>query len=122
MRLKKVTSLVDGNKPNSINKQKIIIKRPEHRVIIGHDFGAAVWIQAVKVNLKGNPAEDVIEMGKEISVDSGFFKSILKPMFLKEFDPEIPENKLRYTYAFSVEGRHLTGFEEDILEHNYFTH
>ena len=62
------------------------------------------------------------EVGKEISVKKTFFDRVLKPLFVEEFDPNMTENKNRYTYAYSEEGRYLGCFEEDILEDNFFTY
>ena len=95
----------------------------DHQVIIGHDFGGAVWIQAVEVNVSDKIlTKDTKEVGKEISVNKSFFDRVLKSLFVKAFDPSMTENKNRYTYAFSEEGRYLTCFEEDILEYNFFTY
>ncbi len=95
----------------------------DHQVIIGHDYGAAVWIQAVEVDVSEKiESENVREIGKEISVGMKFFNRVLKPLFVEAFDPEMVENKNRYTYAFSEEGRYLTRFEENILEYNFFTY
>lgn len=92
------------------------------KVIFGHDYGAAVWIQAVKVNLSDKITDDdVTEIGKELSVEKRFFDRFLKSYFMESFDVGSTVNKNRYTYAFSGEGRYLKGFEEDILEHNFFT-
>ena len=66
--------------------------------------------------------KDTKEVGKEISVNKSFFDRVLKSLFVKAFDPNMSENKSRYTYAFSEEGRYLTCFEEDILEYNFFTY
>ena len=91
-------------------------------MIFGHDYGAAVWIQAVKVNLSDKITDDdVTEIGKELSVEKRFFDRFLKSYFMESFDAGSTVNKNRYTYAFSGEGRYLKGFEEDILEHNFFT-
>ena len=95
----------------------------DHQVIIGHDFGGAVWVQAVEVNVSDKIlTKDTKEVGKEISVNKSFFNRVLKPLFVEAFDLNMAENKNRYTYAFSEEGRYLTCFEEDILESNFFTY
>ena len=95
----------------------------DHQVIIGHDYGGAVWLQAVKVTVSDKIlSDDIIEIGKEISVNKAFFDRVLKRLLVEEFDPVMTENKNRYTYAFSEEGRYLTGFEEGILENNFFTY
>lgn len=95
----------------------------DHQVIIGHDFGGAVWIQVVEVNVSDKIlTKDIKEVGKEISVKKDFFDRVLKPLFVDEFDPNMTENKNRYTYAYSEEGRYLACFEEDILENNFFTY
>ncbi len=95
----------------------------DHQVIIGHDFGGTVWIQAVEVNVSDRIlSDDIKEVGKEISVSKRFFDRVLKTFFVGAFDPNMIENKNRYTYAFSEEGRYLNCFEEDILEENFFTY
>ena len=95
----------------------------DHQVIIGHDFGGAVWIQAAEVSVSDKILlNDIKEVGKEISVKKTFFDRVLKPLFVEEFDPNMTENKNRYTYAYSEEGRYLACFEEDILENNFFTY
>lgn len=95
----------------------------DHQVIIGHDFGGAVWIQVVEVNVSDKIlTKDIKEVGKEISVKKTFFDRVLKPLFVDKFDPNMTENKNRYTYAYSEEGRYLACFEEDILENNFFTY
>ncbi len=95
----------------------------DHQVIIGHDSGGAVWIQTVEVDVSDKIlSKDIKEVGKEISVNKAFFDRVLKPLFIKAFDPDMTENKKRYTYAFSDEGCYLTGFEDDILENNFFTY
>ena len=95
----------------------------DHQVIIGHDFGGAVWVQVVEVNVSDKIlTKDIKEVGKEISVKKTFFDRVLKPLFVEEFDPNMTENKNRYTYAYSEEGRYLACFEEDILENNFFTY
>ncbi len=95
----------------------------DHRVIIGHDRGAAVWFQAVEVFVTGRIiSKNVTGIGKEVSVDREFFNRVLRPLFIETFDPSMTENSLRYTYAFSEEGRYLTGFEEDCLEYNFYTY
>ena len=95
----------------------------DHQVIIGHDYGGAVWIQTVEVSISERiTPENIKEVGKEISVEIGFFDRVLKPLFVEAFDTSMIENKNRYTYAFSEEGRYLNCFEENILEHNFFTY
>lgn len=95
----------------------------DHLVIIGHDFGNAVWIQAVEVAVSDKILlNDIHEVGKEISVNKSFFDRTIKSLFVEYFDPNMTENKNRYTYAYSKEGRYLTCFEECILEHNFFTY
>lgn len=92
-------------------------------VFLGHDYGGAVWMQAVKVkDAEKITDREVKEIGKEISVYIHFFDWVLKPIFLEVFDPEMPVNKKRYTYAFSDEGRYINCFEENILEYNFFTY
>jgi len=92
-------------------------------VIIGHNYGNAVWIRAARVHESERIiANDVYEEGTEISIDRGFFDHFLKSIFLSHFDSQMPANKKRFTYAFSDDGRYLTGFEEGILEHNFFTY
>ena len=95
----------------------------DHQVIIGHDFGGAVWLQAVEMSISEKILpENIKEVGKEISIDIGFFDRVLKSVFIETFDADMVENKNRYTYAFSEEGRYLNCFEENILEYNFFTY
>jgi len=95
----------------------------DHQAIIGHDFGNAVWIQTVEVSISDKILpKNIKEIGKEISVNKAFFDRVLKPLFVDSFDPDMIENKNRYTYAFSDEGRYLNCFEENILEYNFFTY
>ncbi len=95
----------------------------ENKVIIGHDYGHAVWVQVVKVTDTDKILDDdIAPVGEEISVEKCFFDSVCKDYFLEVFDAEMSENKHRYTYAFSDEGRYLTRFEEEILEPNFFTY
>ena len=92
-------------------------------VMMGHDYGDAVWIRAVKVHESERiTANDVVEEGEEISVDKEFFERYLKSIFLDYFNSGMQANKKRFTYAFSDEGRYLAGYEEGILEHNFFTY
>ncbi len=94
-----------------------------HYVFIGHDYGGAIWFQAVRVKESDKIlCEDVEEIGKEISVYIHFFDDVLEPIFKEVFDPEMYVNKNRYTYAFSDEGRYLNCFEENILEYNFFSY
>ena len=92
-----------------------------HQVIIGHDYGNSVWIQVMEVSVS-ETTEVVNAAGKEISVNKDFFDRVFKKLFVQNFDPDMPENKRRYTYAFSNVGRYLNGFEENILEYNFFTY
>ena len=95
----------------------------KQNVKFGHDYGAATWIRAVKVNNSEKITdEDVEEIGSEISIDNGFFNRVLKSLFTECFDEDLPVNKNRYTYTFSSEGRYLKGFQEEILEHNFYTY
>ncbi len=95
----------------------------EHKVVMGHDYGGAVWFQVVDVTLSDRITnQQVNEIGKEVSVSIGFFDRILKPLLTEVFDMELPANKNRYTYAFSSEGRYVSGFGENILEPNFFTY
>ena len=94
-------------------------------VAIGHDMGAAVWFQAVRIDHENKDKileQDVTETGIEISVDQEFFRKYLRPLLIDEFDPHLPVNSKRFTHAFSNEGRYLNGFEEDCLECNFFTY
>lgn len=93
------------------------------RAIVGHDYGAAVWIRPVIIE-DGEKimSSNVHEVGMEISVDSSFFNDVLLDGFMKFFDPELDVNKKRFTRAFSDGGRFLTGFEREILEQNFFTY
>ena len=93
------------------------------KVIFGHDYGAAVWIQGVVIVVSNRiTSKDVRFTGKEISIEKEFFDRALKQQFLTEFDCEMPVNKNRYSYAFDDEGRYLNRFEENILEPNFFTY
>ena len=95
----------------------------DHRVAVGHDYGNAVWFQIVEVNMSEKIlSQDVKEIGKEISVERYFFDRVLKQIFVREFDADMPENKNRYTHAFSDEGCYLNRFEEDIIERNFYTY
>ena len=99
------------------------INEENNAVMMGHDYGDAVWIRAVKVHESERiTANDVVEEGEEISVYREFYDRYLKSIFLDYFDPEMQANRKRFTYAFSNDGRHLTEFEEGILEHNFFTY
>ena len=92
-------------------------------MIIGHDFGEAVWIQSVEVSISEKIlSESIKKIGKEISVNTEFFNRVLKPLFVDAFDPDMNENRNRYTYAFSEEGRYLNCFEENTLEYNFYTY
>ncbi len=93
------------------------------RAIVGHDYGAAVWMRPVIIE-DGEKimSSNVHEVGMEISVDSSFFNDVLLDGFMKFFDPELDVNKKRFTRAFSDGGRFLTGFEREILEQNFFTY
>ncbi|MBR4587279.1 MAG: type II toxin-antitoxin system HicB family antitoxin [Lachnospiraceae bacterium] len=106
-------------------KRNVICNTAEENdaVMTGHDCGDAVWIRAVHVR-EGEriTANDVVEEGEEISVDKEFFERYLKSIFLDYFNSGIQANRNRFTYAFSDEGRYLAGFEEGILEHNFFTY
>ena len=92
-----------------------------HQVIIGHDYGNSVWIQVIEVSVS-ETTEVVNATGKEISVNKDFFDRVFKKLFVQNFDSDMSENKRRYTYAFSNEGRYLSEFEENILEYNFFTY
>ncbi len=94
-----------------------------NKVIVGHDYGAAVWIRPVNVDIKDKITDGCVhEVGMEISVESDFFMKVLEEGFVRFFDPELEANAKRYTKAFSDEGRYLTGFEKEILEPNFFTY
>ncbi len=94
----------------------------EHRIIMGHDYGAAVWIKIAVVEMAERiTIENVHEVGREISIEECFFRKMFQPLFEKYFDPEMPENKHRFTRAFSNEGRYLTGFEPGDLEYNFYS-
>ncbi len=91
-----------------------------NKALVGHDYGAAVWIQAVNVDITDRITNKCVhEVGMEISVESDFFMKALEEGFVKFFNPELEVNAKRYTKAFSDEGRHLTGFEKEILEPNF---
>ena len=93
------------------------------RVLVGHDYGAAVWIQPVNLDIEDRiTGKCVHEVGMEISVELDFFEKTLEEGFVKFFNPELEVNAKRYTKAFSDEGRYLTGFEREILEPNFFTY
>lgn len=92
-------------------------------VIKGHDSGAAYWIRPVKIraNIKDKICdEDVTEFEGEISIEMNFFNRILLELFSGQLDMELMCNRLRYTYAYSDEGRFIDGFEDN-LHHNFFT-
>ena len=94
-----------------------------NKVIVGHDYGAAVWIQPVNLNIEDRITDKCVhEVGMEISVELDFFEKTLEEGFVKFFNPELEVNSKRYTKAFSDEGRYLTGFEREILEPNFFTY
>lgn len=113
---------------NPIYLEKVDVKYnnsfdEDKKIIVGHDCGAAVWIKSVKVeNTDKITNADVTEIGMEISVEKSFFDEFLKALFIERFDTELPQNKNRYTYAFDKNGRYLNSFEEEILEHNFFTY
>lgn len=93
------------------------------RVLVGYDYGAAVWIQPVNINIEDRITDKCVhEVGMEISVELDFFEKTLEEGFVKFFNPELEVNAKRYTKAFSDEGRYLTGFEKEILEPNFFTY
>ena len=95
----------------------------QNKVLVGHDYGAAVWIQPVNVDVEERITDKCVhEVGMEISVESDFFMKALEEGFLKFFDPELKVNAKRYTTAFSDGGRYLTGLEREILEPNFFTY
>ena len=94
----------------------------DNRMFIGHDYGAAVYVQAVQVDVSDKiTAEDVHEVGEEISIEESFFIKALMPVFEKYFEPQEPVNKYRFTRAFSGEGRYITRFEMHALEPNFYT-
>ena len=102
------------------NRKFKMAENRKQNVKLGHDYGAATWIRAVKVNNSEKITdEDVEETGPEISIDNNFFNRVLKSLFSECFDEDLPVNKNRYTYTFSSEGRYLKGFQEEILEHHY---
>ncbi len=91
-------------------------------VIVGHDMGAALWLQVVDIKESDRIVfDDVTGIGMEISVHESFFDEVLRPIFVGAFDAEMPLNKKRFTYGLDT-GRYLTCFEERILEHNFFTY
>ena len=93
------------------------------RVIVGHDYGAAVWMQPVIIDdVDRIMSDSVQEVGMEISVDTSFFNGILWEGFNRFFEPELNVNKKRFTKAFSDGGRFLTRFERDVLEPNIYTY
>lgn len=94
-----------------------------NKVMVGHDYGAAVWIQPVKIdNMDRVTNKCVHEVGMKLSIEFYFFMNILKEGFLKFFNPELEVNAKRYTKAFVDGGRYLTGFEVGVLEPNFFTY
>lgn len=93
-----------------------------NQVIIGHDQGAAVWIQVAEVEESERIlSDDVKDVGLEISVHAVFFDAVLRPVFLMAFDSEMLLNKNRFTYGLCDEGQYLRKFEERTLEYNFFT-
>ncbi len=96
--------------------------QPQEEIFVGHNYGAATWIQAVLIDFSPQiEFKDIHEVGIEVSVDKDLFDTEFKAVFLKHFDPEFEINKNRFTRAFSDEGRFLTGYESDVLEPNFFT-
>lgn len=96
--------------------------QPEEDIFVGHNYGAATWIQAVLIGFSSKiEFKDIHEVGLEVSVDKNLFDTEFKDVFLRYFDPEFVINKNRFTRAFSDEGRFLTGYESDVLEPNFFT-
>lgn len=80
-----------------------------------------MYIRAVQVDVSEKiTANDVHEVGEEISIDESFFIKALMPVFKKYFEPQEPVNKFRFTKAFSDEGRYLSGFEMHVLEPNFY--
>lgn len=97
--------------------------KPGKSIVAGHDTGASVWIQPVQIDCGEKILqENIHETGIEISLEQNFFCRLLRPLFIDAFDPELSQNKNRFTYAFSDEGRYLKGFAEECLEHNFFTY
>jgi len=93
------------------------------KVVIGHDYGAAVWIQPVIIDdVEKITSCDVHEVGMEISIELDFFKYKLLPVFMDFFDPKLEVNKKRYTTGFKDEGEFLTCFMSECLEPNFFTY
>lgn len=93
------------------------------RVIVGHDYGAAVWMQPVIIDdVEKIRTENVHEIGMRISVDLYFFKFVLEDVFLKFFKPDLEVNKKRFTKAFKDDGEFLTSFQSDCLEPNFYTY
>ena len=93
------------------------------RVIVGHDMGAALWLQVVDVKESDKIMfDDVTRIGMEISVQESFFDEVLRPIFVEAFDAEMAINKKRFTYGLRDEGQYLTCFEERLLEYNFFTY
>ena len=93
------------------------------KVIVGHDYGAAVWIQPVVLDDVDKLMQtNVHEVGMKISVHWYFFDRILKDVFLRYFDPELDVNKKRYTKGFGDGGRFVEGYESNSLEPNFFTY
>ena len=94
----------------------------EEPVMIGFNTGNAVWISPVIIkDSERITSSDVEETGINLSIEEEFFNDIFKELFLKHFDANLPVNKKRFTRVFDDKGRFLTGFEEQILEYNFFT-
>ncbi|MCR4634657.1 MAG: hypothetical protein K5754_00355, partial [Butyrivibrio sp.] len=54
------------------------------KVLVGHDYGAAVWIQPVNVDIKDRITDECVnEVGMEISVELDFFVKALEEGFMK---------------------------------------
>ncbi|MBE5861201.1 MAG: hypothetical protein E7301_13915 [Butyrivibrio sp.] len=94
----------------------------DHAVILGHDLGAAVWIQAADIDdAEMITSEQVHETGLEISIAESFFDKNLRQCFVDHFNEDLTVNKKRFTRAFEDEGRFIKGFESRSLEPNFYT-
>ena len=93
-----------------------------------HDYGDAYYIMPVTIKtLNGSEIRlsDVDEIDDEISIPSLFVKTLLRPVFMEFFEPEMLMNTLRALSYKTNNGRqyneYVTGWDDNLM-YNFFTY
>ena len=93
-----------------------------------HDYGDAYYIMPVTIKtLNGSEIRlsDVDEIDDEISIPALFVKTLLRPVFIDYFEPEMFPNALRTLSYKTNNGKqyneYVTGWDDNLM-YNFFTY